>query len=301
VHDKGVNQLFAEEFLRVLGFDWLLLFAQPQIRPSSVILSIRCLVLLLSCPPVLNKFRTEGVGISGPNGAFWTRSKEALIAALSQNHPSIPAVASVASGPLRLVGRTFSVAEEVQSTLMAGGGNNQPLQPGHVNGFQLLSWLLINHIQLPEVYHLIIGLMVGKTQPRTTNTVDMEAIWSCIFGVQPGGPATVSIASLSGSRGVNGVYCPEAVSLLFSQIRALMNPEESEKTVSAANYPDVLLQFLFHLYSNSTDYAAVFITPDVLTAMTACFFPPSAGSSSTAAAVTVSEPGTPIDDSKVTF
>lgn len=28
--DRGVNQLFADELVRVLGFDWLLLFAQPK-------------------------------------------------------------------------------------------------------------------------------------------------------------------------------------------------------------------------------------------------------------------------------
>ena len=28
--DRGINQLFADELVRVLGFDWLLLFAQPK-------------------------------------------------------------------------------------------------------------------------------------------------------------------------------------------------------------------------------------------------------------------------------
>ena len=97
VHDKGVDQLqvarllclippvfsnsFAEELLRVLGFDWLLLFLQSQVKSSSVILAANCLVLLLSVPNLLARFR-KGVTTAGANG--WTQSRDVLLILAAQ-------------------------------------------------------------------------------------------------------------------------------------------------------------------------------------------------------------------------
>ena len=64
-------------------------------------------------------------------------------------------------GPLRLVGRTFSGSEEPQ----------QVQQSSQLPGFHLLNWLLASHVRIPEVYFLLIGLMVGQSQPRTCNQV----------------------------------------------------------------------------------------------------------------------------------
>ena len=52
----------------VLRFDWF--FLQPQVKSSSVILASNCLVLLLSVPNLLARFR-KGVTTAGANG--WTR------------------------------------------------------------------------------------------------------------------------------------------------------------------------------------------------------------------------------------
>lgn len=61
---------FCEELIRVLGFDWLVLFLQPHIHSSSVILSLSCLWLLLALPQYLTKFR------EGACCGVWMRSTE---------------------------------------------------------------------------------------------------------------------------------------------------------------------------------------------------------------------------------
>lgn len=148
--------------MRVLGFDWLLLFLQPQVKSSSVILATNCLFLLLSSPQFLTRFR-EGVS----NGANWTRSKDMIAV---QAYP-----ASSSAGPLRLVGRTFSVAsEEIVSTNNTAIQQQQPA--GQLPGFQLLGWLAVNHASLPEMYYLLIGLMVGKTQLKTSSDVRISSL-----------------------------------------------------------------------------------------------------------------------------
>ena len=148
-----INFRFAEEFLRVLGFDWLLLFMQPQVKSSSVILSANCLLILLSNPQSLARFR-EGVS----TGAGWARSRDLITSQGFANN--------AAAGPLRLVGRTFSVASEDVPT-----SPSTNLQSQQLPGFQLLGWMLVNHTSLPEIYYLIIGLMVGKPQLRTSSQV----------------------------------------------------------------------------------------------------------------------------------
>lgn len=69
------------------------------------------------------------------------------------------------------------------------------------------------------------------------------------------------------------MYCPEAITILLTMMRAIMNPEDSSTDEASNNYPNVLLQFLFYVYNNAPDYMSVFMTPDLLSAMVASLFP----------------------------
>lgn len=132
-------------------------------------------------------------------------------------------------------------------------------------------------------------------------------------------------ASLGG-RGVP-MFCPEAITLLFTMVRSIMNMTSARYDIrlfiwlhhvdqklswpltiytlirysavnlanDITNYPNVIIQFLFYIYNNVPDYMTVFMTPDVLNAMVACFFP--CGTSSEIN----SESNTPVDDAKVTL
>lgn len=48
---------FCEEVVKVLGLDWVLLFAQGHLHPSTVLIALRMLVALLSNASILQKFR----------------------------------------------------------------------------------------------------------------------------------------------------------------------------------------------------------------------------------------------------
>lgn len=256
--------------LRVLGFDWLLLFMQPQVKSSSVIVALNALTIILSCPAYLAKFR-DGIVC----GAHWTRSKEAVLSAPASMQSSVASSVSTfssAPGPLRLVGRTFSVTSPGVDDLTPPAGTcSTHSNPAHqsVPGFQLLGWLLVNHTTLAEVYYLLVGLTAGRVQPVCSSQLDMNGIWRCLFNAES--PASRSIQ----------LHCPEAVAVLLTMTRAVMNPDAPVD--GAAGYPSVLLHFLFYAYNNAPDYLAVFMTPDVLGALVACLFPLG------------TEPGTPVE------
>ena len=56
-----VSYSIPDEVVRVLGFDWLMLFLQGHLHASTVTLAFKLLVYVLSYPTLLARFR-EGFG-----------------------------------------------------------------------------------------------------------------------------------------------------------------------------------------------------------------------------------------------
>ena len=63
----------SEEIQRVLGFDWLLLFAQGHIHPSTISLALRLLLTMLTHPVAMQRFR-EGSHCGG-----WLTEAESVL------------------------------------------------------------------------------------------------------------------------------------------------------------------------------------------------------------------------------
>ena len=62
-----------EELQRVLGFDWLTLFMQSGLHPSTVVLSMRILVVMLAWPAAMSRFR------EGLCGGGWLSETECVL------------------------------------------------------------------------------------------------------------------------------------------------------------------------------------------------------------------------------
>lgn len=76
----------------------------------------------------------------------------------------------------------------------------------HVPGFQRLNWLLPQHIDVPEVYFLLIALMMGqpvKLLPADSSKLDLNSVWNFMFGV----PANQSVTIMAGKVSL----CPEVI------------------------------------------------------------------------------------------
>jgi len=57
----------------VLGLDWVLLFLQGYLHPTTVVWGLRILVVLCSCSPLLQKFR------EGSSNGGWLRDTELVL------------------------------------------------------------------------------------------------------------------------------------------------------------------------------------------------------------------------------
>lgn len=138
-------------------------------------------------------------------------------------------------------------------------------------GFQHLGWLLPQHVDLvPELYFLFIALMMGqpiKLLPADS-TLDLDNVWNFMFGM----PANHSLSSYA-SR-IN--LCPEAIVTLLAMVRTMVNrytnsPETLPDWLN--DYPVTIIQFLFFLYHNLTDFIQVFMTAEVLGGLAGTLFP----------------------------
>ncbi|XP_063226772.1 WD repeat and FYVE domain-containing protein 3 isoform X2 [Bacillus rossius redtenbacheri] len=256
---SSVCTAFCEEVTQVLGLDWVLLFLQGHVHPCSVVWGLRVLVVLCSCPSLLQRFREGGPPGCGGWLSLLRSGPRALLSYQLGNSPP----------------KTFSSApREVCSEGL------------HVPGFQRLAWLLPQHIDVPEVYFLLMALMMGqpvKLLPADSK-LDLDNVWSFMFGV----PASQSVTSLSGRVAL----CPEAVIVLLAMVRAMLNQEgRSPESLPEwlRDYPVTIIQFLFFLYHNMIDFMPIFMSGEVLGPLAGTLFPRQANSRSS----------TPGDDVKV--
>ncbi|XP_067008592.2 WD repeat and FYVE domain-containing protein 3 [Anabrus simplex] len=256
---SAVSLGFCEELVQVLGLDWVLLFLQGHLHPSTVVWGLRILVVLCSCPTLLQKFR------EGSSNGGWLRETELVL----QNKMGV-----VLSYQLGATAPKSPIPREVKSEAL------------HVPGFQRLSWLLPQHIDVPEVYFLLMALMMGqpvKLLPADSK-LDLDNVWNFLFGV----PASQSVTSVMGRVSL----CPEAVMVLLGMVRTMLNQEgKSPDSLPEwlRDYPVTIIQFLFFLYHNVADFMPVFMGGEVLGALAGTLFPRQAGSEASSGCSTPNE------------
>ncbi|XP_059046581.1 WD repeat and FYVE domain-containing protein 3 [Achroia grisella] len=233
-----VNTIVCEEISRVLGMDWLLIFMQENVHPSTVLWALRILVILCSGQgqpsAIMQRFR-EGVGNGG-----WLRHTEVS---------SSPQQAGV------MVTATPHSNSHLHTSLL------------HTSGFVLLSWLVSAHVRIPELYYLSFGLALGQPMRAACGErgVSVERVWAAAWGAAA--PARQSSAALAARISL----CPEAVAVLLAAARALVHDPQPDWL---ADHPVAIVQVLFSLYNTLPDFVTIMMTSEVLTALASTLFPP---------------------------
>ncbi|XP_071507653.1 WD repeat and FYVE domain-containing protein 3-like [Diadema antillarum] len=229
-----------DEVQRVLGFDWLLLFMQGHLHPTTAITALRILVAMLNNQTTISRFR------EGASGGSW----------LDQTEPVLHNGMKVVLG--------FNVGKSSRKPQTREINLEACMQPG----FLMLQALLPRHANVPEIYFLLITLSLGhpaKVLPDNCQ-LDLNSMWQYIFGVP---------ASHSSSPAISTNVCPDAVMILLSQIRVMLNQPilDDDERGWLQEYPVTLVQFLLFLYHNVAEFKPVCMSAPFLSGLASTLFP----------------------------
>uniref|UniRef100_A0A4W3HF18 WD repeat and FYVE domain containing 3 n=1 Tax=Callorhinchus milii TaxID=7868 RepID=A0A4W3HF18_CALMI len=241
-----------EELVKIQGFDWLLMFMEEHLHPTTITAAMRILVVLLSNQSILAKFK------EGLSGGGWLDQTDSVLT---------NKIGTVLGFNVGRIAAGRSTVREINRDAC------------HVPGFPVLQSFLPKHTSVPELYFLLMALFlqqpVTELPENLQDTVvscryreifDLDSIWTFIFGV-PASSGTV-VASVH-------TVCSEAAFLLLGMLRSMLNlPWQSEEEGSwLREYPVTLLQFFRYLYHNIPDLAPFWTSPEFLCAFAATVFP----------------------------
>ncbi|XP_051026473.1 WD repeat and FYVE domain-containing protein 3 [Acomys russatus] len=252
----SINVQACEELVRTLGFDWIMVFMEEHLHPTTVTAAMRILVVLLSNQSILIKFK------EGLSGGGWLEQTDSVLT------NKIGTVLGFNVG--RSAGGRCTVREINRDAC-------------HFPGFLVLQSFLPKHTNVPALYFLLMALFLQQpvselpenlqvSVPVTSSRCkqgcqfDLDSIWTFIFGV-PASSGTV-VSSIHN-------VCTESAFLLLGMLRTMLNsPWQSEEEGSwLREYPVTLMQFFRYLYHNVPDLASMWMSPDFLCALAATVFP----------------------------
>lgn len=123
----------------------------------------------------------------------------------------------------------------------------------------MLSSLLPRHVDVPEIYHLVIALLLGH--PVSDVYAGVQFDWHNLYSVFWSSTSTGVKTTPPSPRDptAHTIYCPDAAVVLLSMARTMVN-EEWENTEEGSwlrEYPVTLIQFLVFLYRNVAQFSAV--------------------------------------------
>ena len=180
--------------MNVIGFDWVLLFLQTHLHSTTIVWGLRIIVTLLSNSAMVETFR-EGTCNGG-----WILKSELIL----QNK-----MGAALGQP--------STASKVKQMRIRQDIFNIP-------GFQLFNWLMISHISIPEVYYLLLAMVLGqpvKALPLA-GTLDLDSVWNYIFGA-----STVELSNID--IGSHATLCGEAMVTVLNMVKQMLNDETNSQ------------------------------------------------------------------------
>lgn len=223
-------------------------------------MATRILVVLCANESLIARFR-EGI----QNGGYlryteFVSQQNKLVLGQPQMHTNTSAVSTTNSVVQVQPGHVLpaQLASEVKPAVL------------HIPGFQYLEWLLPHHLDIPELYYLLTALIMGqpvKMLGHDLTKFDLDRVWAFLWG------APVSHTPV-GSIGPKVNLCGEAVFVLLSMVRTIVHSTSQPANCEwLENHPGSIVQVLFSLYHNLTEFMPVVMSAEVIQALTGVLFP----------------------------
>ncbi|XP_052069301.1 WD repeat and FYVE domain-containing protein 3-like isoform X1 [Mytilus californianus] len=241
VEPVQLNTQMSDEIQKVLGFDWLLLFMQGHIHPSTVVKASLILLTMLQSQSATAKFR------EGSLGGGWLKGTEPVL----KQHVGV------------MLGLNIGTSNKGQKRAL----NREVCQ---VPGFTIVQWLLPKHANAAEIYFILMAMLLGQHIKELPSDVqlNLDQVWTVIFGV----PASKPVSAIAKEK--QAELCPDAALVLLALIRHMLNQESDQKCSTwLQEYPVTLMQFLLFLYHNQPDFISLSITSEFISGLVATLFP----------------------------
>ncbi|KAH8377111.1 hypothetical protein KR093_003521 [Drosophila rubida] len=250
-----VNYVICDDISKTLGMDWLLLFMQPHVHFTTVIIAVRILVVICANESFLVRFRdaTHNGGYLRFTEMVSQRKLLGLGAQQLNQRPSNGTGTVIVATPQNTIQHLpTQIAGEVRTAAL------------NIPGFQLLEWLMQHHLDVPELYFLVTALIMGqpvKVLATEHTKFDLDRVWSFLWGAPVS--ANTQLPKLN--------VCPEGVCVLLAMVRAIVHGGECASWLHS--HPETIIQLLFSLYQNLNDFTPVMMAGDVVTSLVAVLFP----------------------------
>ncbi|CAG7725994.1 unnamed protein product [Allacma fusca] len=232
---KVLNVGFCEELIGRLGYDFILLFCETNIHPSSMLWALRILLLCLTSSPGLKaKFKD-------PSSFSFVRtaSFQNVILPLRKQEDEIVRKTGVVGGWARLSLLLSQRCEEIHGDSL--------LMPDEV-------WLIICAMVLSQPCRNV----SMKNDQKELMTLD--TIWNYVFAL----PSNKMISSLYGKV----TLCPDAINTLLTVTRVFITADETSSDI-----PACIIQFLIYLYSNTPEFQPLFTSTEILSSLASTVMP----------------------------
>ncbi|XP_046865023.1 WD repeat and FYVE domain-containing protein 3-like isoform X2 [Xenia sp. Carnegie-2017] len=245
---SNAHERFSDAIHDILGFDWILLFMKDNTHSSTVVRALRLLVTIISSSDALEKFR------EGSSNGGWLKGTEALKIRL-----------------VHVVGG-FNVKAKANEEDVCEVNRNAVNVPGFVTLNQLLS----KHVSVPEIYHLLISLLLKH--PVADVKAGIQFDWNNLYHVF--WVTSNSMSSTSPPPSPHGpekrsIYCPEAACVLLSMARMVCGKEWQNNGEPSwlEEYPVTVVQFLQFLFYNVEHFSLISSSQDFIEHLVAVVFP----------------------------
>lgn len=232
---KEVNHAMQEELVRILGFDWFMLFfSASYLNYETITVGFLNLMIILSNDDLYTTFKTK------PNTSKGGWLKE----------PTFPTIDGKSN--IQLLGMNVGVFFNLSGNIKAA--RHEILE---ASNFFLLSNCLANLVELPCIYLMIFYTMMSRmtkletTVLETIETFDylnLEILCDRLVGdTHHMRRKTLSILKFR---------CKDLTICLLQMIQVIMQRSESKTNVNVNvdQYPNAIIRFLMYLYNNNLEF-----------------------------------------------
>lgn len=237
----AINVAIQEELVRILGFDWFLLFLYGSFFDQDTLaIALVNLMILISNQSNYQRFKeasSNGGWIKDAEQNFSYRFGCQIIGfSVSSPSPTPPV-----SSP------SFSFAGPKSSTNVSKATREEIFS---IPGFQHLSWLMSYHINKPQIYLILFQGLLGKfiqLDPSIIRSIEefsvltLENLCVSLLGE---GKRSCHISNVS-------LVCPDLSLTILSMIHLIIWTHEQN-----SDFAIVLIQFFICLYHNWKEFQA---------------------------------------------